>query len=109
MKIAITIAVFIFLVIAGYNSLKYWEREERLINLSEKEIENNRVADSLQTVVNWKDTVISKLLQAKGTEKESRTELNVNYQKRKEEIKKTAYSDDKRFNDDFIFGFKPKY
>ena len=42
------IAVFIFLIIVGYSSIKYWNKEDKLIELSEQEIKVAKQNDSLK-------------------------------------------------------------
>ena len=103
------IAVFIFLVIAGFNSVKYWDKSDKELELTKAEQENNRVIDSLESKIFRDSVVIAELLTAKETEKTNRTNYNANYQKRKEDTKKTSYNDDKSFNDNFILNFRPKY
>lgn len=98
-----------FIALCFYGLTVYDKHKSREYDLTETEIKNNRVIDSLKVKVYQDSITVSNLLTAKETEKTNRTEYNANYQKRKEIISKTSYNDDKSFNDRFILNFQPKY
>lgn len=98
-----------FIALCFYGITVYDKHKSREYDLTETEIKNQAKIDSLTGVIYRDSITVSNLLTAKETERTNRTNYNANYQKRKDEIFKTAYNDDKRFNNDFILSFKPKY
>ncbi len=98
-----------FIALCVYGITVYDKHKSREYDLTEKEQANNRVIDSLKVKVYQDSLIVVDLLAAKETEKTNRTNFNANYQKRKEDTKKTSYNDDKSFNDNFILNFQPKY
>ena len=108
-SILIFIAVFIFLVIAGFNSVKYWDKQDKEIELTKAEQENNRVIDSLKLANAFKDTTIKNLLVAKEVEKTNRNNYASNKNKRDIEIYKAPADRNRDYNIQFLMGFEPKY
>ena len=103
------ITVFIFLVIAGYNSVKYWDKSDKELELTKAEQENNRVIDSLKLANAFKDTTIKNLLEAKEIEKTNRNNYASNKNKRDIEIYKAPADRNRDYNIQFLMGFEPKY
>jgi len=103
------IAVFIFLVIAGFNSVKYWDKQDKEIELTRAEQLNRNVIDSLLFANAIKDTTIKNLLMAKEVEKTNRNNYAVNKNKRDTEIYNTPADRNRDYNIQFLQHFEPKY
>lgn len=85
------IAVFLFLIIAGFNSLKYWDKQDKEIELTREQSARDNQNDSLLKVVTTLQGEVDSLksdITKIGTQKEQIKQVYVD--KTKKDISKPA-------------------
>lgn len=109
------IAVLLIAVIA-FNSYKYWQKEDRIIELSAEDKRLMNEKDSLKKanadiqidrdkLRNQRDSLLS----ASRNEFYNRQNIIANSKKRREQIFQNNTAVNRRFNDEYIINYKPEY
>jgi hypothetical protein len=95
-------AVFLFLIVIAFNSFRYWEREDKQVELTAQQQERALQNDSINTVILTKLAVIDSLMTVKKTEQTNRTNNNTAMTRRQEVIRQATANEDAEFINEFL-------